>query len=295
MHPHLIWHRLFVCFAVWFVGCEPAETSVAVAPPQVHSAEQPAQDEQETRSVDDDAPRLSASAVQDLKTRVGETIVVTGDIERVGKSSGGHCFLNFVGNGELTVFIASDDVANFEPAPETAYDGKTIAVRGTLERYQGKLQIRVRAPEAITLVEKARGPPDADQPLEPVTLKAAGRDAWISPACLTYTGRDPQGLTRRDHVLRHAEDLPARDGPHGVFDGGEDLTFAWIDAAWNKIRRDVLPAVVEGDRATYTVSMGRRVGYLGGRTGAERGNPPLTRIFLVLRKGTTEVITAFPK
>ena len=245
-------------------------------------------------------PQIEAASLQELRGRVGETIVVTGEVDRVGKSSGGHRFLSFSGNGELTVFIASDVVPKFKGGtPETLFAGKTVAVRGTLERFRGKLQIPVRSPEMITLVEKKRGPPDgerreAGRP-EPVELKPDGRDAWISPAGLRYAGRDPQGLTRKEHVVRHARDLPDRDGPHGVFDGGEDLAFAWIDAAWKKIERDKLKPVLEGDRVTYTVSMGRRVGYLGGRTGADRGHPPLSRIFLVLRKGTTEVVTAFPR
>ncbi|MCA9072423.1 MAG: hypothetical protein KDA84_26040, partial [Planctomycetaceae bacterium] len=110
-----------------------------------------------------------------------------------------------------------------------------------------------------------------------------------------YVGRDPEGRTRKDHVLRHAKDVPDRDGPHGVFDGGDSVAFAWIDEAWKKIKADRIRPQTENGRETYTISMGRRVGFLGGRTGAERKHPPLTKIFLVFRQGTSEVITAFPK
>ena len=241
------------------------------------------------------APTIQVTNRQDLRTRVGQTVTIVGDVDRIGKSSSGHRFINFTGNDEFSVFIASQDVNQFKDGPpEKIYDGKSISVRGTVERFRGKLQIQVRTPKAIELVEQPRGPP-GDEALKPVKLTPAGPDVWTSPAGLRYAGRDPEGLTRKDHVLRHAKDIPNRDGPHGVFDGGEELTFAWIDAAWRQIERDKLPRIVDGGRETYTVRMNRRVGYLGGKSGAARRNPPLTRIFIVVRKGTKDVITAFPK
>lgn len=248
----------------------------------------------------DEVPHVAATNSKELHAHIGQNCVVTGTVDRVGKSAAGHRFINFTGNDELTVFIAAGDVAKFKAgAPETLFEAKTISVCGKLERFKGKLQIQVRVPEMISLAHQERGPPPAaaapEKRPDPVELSSAGRDAWVSPAGLKYAGRDPDGLTRRDHILRHARDLPDRAGSHGVFDGGDDLTFAWIDAAWKKIEQDKLKPVLEGDRITYTVAMGRRVGYLGGKSGAERNHPPLTRIFLVLRKGTTEVVTAFPK
>ena len=103
------------------------------------------------------------------------------------------------------------------------------------------------------------------------------------------------GLTRKAHVLRHARDIPDRDGPHGVFDGGDEVAFGWIDEAWKKIKTNRIRPQTDDGRDVYTVSMGRRVGFLGGKTGAERNHPPLAKIFIVVRKGTSEVITAFPR
>ncbi len=244
-------------------------------------------------------PSVEAINRQELRGRVGQTIVVIGDVSRVGKSAGGNRFINFDGNPELTIFISSEDVEKFGPeTPERLYSDKTIAVTGLLERFKGQLQIRARQPGAIGVVAKPSFPPPTgprpDLP-PPFALKQVGRDVWVSPEGLRYAGRDPDGLTRKDHVLRHSMDIPDRDGPHGVFDGGPDHTFAWIDLAWQAVKAQKMKPETVGERDTYTVSIGRRIGYLGGRTGAEKNHPPLKRIFIVVRSGTSDVITAFPK
>lgn len=226
----------------------------------------------------------------ELSQAVGKEVSVVGKVSRTGKSSSGHVFLNFAANSQFTIFIPKTVVSQFQDDPQKSFQGETVVVGGKLERFQNKIQIRLASPKQITIT-KAKAP---EQP-KPVELKSLGNDAWISPAGVRYVGRDPEGRTRKDHVLRHAKDIPNRDGPHGVFDGGESLAFAWIDEAWKKIKADRIRPQTESGRETYTVSMGRRVGFLGGRTGAERKHPPLTKIFLVVRQGTSEVITAFPK
>ncbi|WP_437188220.1 hypothetical protein SH668x_001653 [Planctomicrobium sp. SH668] len=242
-------------------------------------------------------PTVAASNIQELRGRVGQEIILTGEVTRVGKSSSGHRFIDFKGNREFSIFVSSDDVKkNWTNDPETLYQGKSVSVQGTLNRHQDKLQIQVRAPDEIELLEMPRGPPMlvAGSP-EPVELKSTGKNKWVSPAGVRYEGLDPDGNTRKEHVLRHAEDDPDRPGPHGVFDGGEDLTFAWVDLAWKKVQSDKISPDTESGRDAYTVPMGRRVGFLGGETGKRRKNPPLTTIFIVVRRGTSEIITAFPK
>jgi hypothetical protein len=73
------------------------------------------------------------------------------------------------------------------------------------------------------------------------------------------------------------------------------VVFGVIDEAWRKVEQQKVRPTIEGDRSLYTVPMGRRVGYLGGRAGASRGHPPLKSIFLVVETGTKNVVTAFPK
>ncbi|WP_166823224.1 hypothetical protein [Thalassoroseus pseudoceratinae] len=239
-------------------------------------------------------PPIPAANKNDLQQAVGQEISVLGEVARTGKSSSGHVFLNFVANGEFVTFIPRDVVAKFpKNSAPTSLQGQNVVVRGRLERFRGKLQIRLQSADRLQIIK--RKPGKQDKLPEPVKLKSLGRDTWISPAGVRYSGRDPNGLTRKAHVLRHARDIPNRDGPHGVFDGGDDVAFAWIDEAWKKIKTDRIRPQSDDGRDVYTVSMGRRVGFLGGKTGAERNHPALRKIFIVVRKGTSEVITAFPR
>ncbi|QDU39246.1 hypothetical protein Mal4_35830 [Maioricimonas rarisocia] len=114
-----------------------------------------------------------------------------------------------------------------------------------------------------------------------------------SPAGLLYERGSAEGH-RLDHVLRHAEDMPARP-IHGVFDGGREEIVAVIDEAWEKTRTRGPPAVVteqEGDRTIHTVDLERRIGYVGGRAGQRQGHPPARHLKLVLEERS--VITAYP-
>ena len=138
-------------------------------------------------------------------------------------------------------------------------------------------------------------PPRSPGESEAVELKKIGTDVWLSPAGLRYEGRDPDGRTRVEHVLRHARDIPGRAGPHGVFDGGPDRVFGVIDEAWRRAQRDRIRPEVERDRSVYSIPMGRRIGFLGGQTGARSGHPPLSKVFLVIETRTKSVITAFPR
>ena len=122
------------------------------------------------------------------------------------------------------------------------------------------------------------------------------RGSKISPAGLEYT-RTGHGEHRTDHVLRHAEDIPDRQGSHGVFavDSDEEV-FALIDEAYELIKQDSNrvdkePSRGDGKQA-YVVDMKRKIGFKGGQSGRRSGNPPLTRIKLVL--ADNRVITAYP-
>ncbi len=122
------------------------------------------------------------------------------------------------------------------------------------------------------------------------------RGSKISPAGLEYT-RTGHGEHRTDHVLRHAVDIPDRQGSHGVFavDSDEEV-FALIDEAYELIKQDSdrvdkEPSRGDGKQA-YVVDMKRKIGFRGGQSGRRSGNPPLTRIKLVL--ADNRVITAYP-
>ncbi|MCA9116918.1 MAG: hypothetical protein KDA79_17690 [Planctomycetaceae bacterium] len=227
--------------------------------------------------------------LETLRRNVGKTVTVYGQVSRTGKSSSGINFLNFA-NTELTIVCLKDDAAKFKDGqPADKYRDAEIEVTGEVERFRGKLQVALTAPEHIRRIE-------ADQPDVPsIELKQVGKDHWRSPAGLNYKGRDPDGRSRLEHVLRHAKDDPRRDGPHGVFDGGRDGALAAIDQAWQQIQKQRVRPDVEGSRAAYTVRLNRKVGYLGGRTGASRRNPALYRVLIVVERDTSNVVTAYPK
>ncbi len=236
--------------------------------------------------------RVKASNSVALRELVGQEVTLYGTIASTGKSSGGHQFLNFYGN-QVAVFCSKDDVAKFrEGEPANLYKGKEVEVTGALSQFQGKLQLKLTDPANIRVVTTSSQP---DTKPATVKLQPIGKEAWLSPAGLRYQGRDPDGLTRVEHILRHTRDIPERDGPHGVFDGGQDVAFAVIDEAWQIATEKKLRADVEGDRSSYSVRMGRRVGYLGGQTGKLRGQPPLDRVFIVFETGTKNIVTAFPR
>ncbi|MFT5524250.1 MAG: hypothetical protein ACI9G1_000591 [Pirellulaceae bacterium] len=102
------------------------------------------------------------------------------------------------------------------------------------------------------------------------------------------------GETRLEHVLRHDNDLPRRSGMHGVFDGDETDLLEVVNEAYELIlsKSNKVTSKKEGERTVYDVDLQRRIGFVGGRVGAERSNPEARKIRLVLEGN--RVITAFP-
>ncbi len=235
-------------------------------------------------------PSISASNLASLRENVGKQVTVVGLVERTGQSRSGHQFLNFA-NSELTVVCYPEHVANFRDGkPAEVYRHQDVEIVGKVELYQGKVQLRLRSPDQIRIASPAQS-----VPAKGIQLKEIGKETWLSPVGLRYRGRDPEGLTRVEHIGRHTRDIPDRDGPHGVFDGGADVAFAVIDEAWQLAQKGKLRPQREGGRRSYTVDMQRRVGFLGGRTGGAQKHPPLSHVFIVFTTGTQDIITAFPK
>jgi len=245
-------------------------------------------------------PRIRAADVAALRRQVGQEVTVAGRVSRTGESQSGMQFLNFA-DSEFTVVCHKADAARFPGGtPADTYRGRDVEITGTVELYRGKVQIRLRTPAQIREVGhrppgRPQADPDGGPPPAEFALRQIGDDVWLSPAGLRYQGRDPAGLSRVDHICRHVTDIPSREGPHGVFDGGRERAFAVIDEAWKLARSRRIRPAVEGERSSCTVEMGRRIGFLGGQTGAARKHPPLSRVFIVFETGTTNIITAFPK
>jgi hypothetical protein len=99
---------------------------------------------------------------------------------------------------------------------------------------------------------------------------------WESPAGLIYGRGSSQG-NRVKHILAHT--LPDASKPaHGVFNVKGQEALKLVDEAWT-----TRGAAVAGDPGAFVVPMGRTVGTAGERA-----------VRVVVRPGTSEIITAYP-
>ncbi len=158
---------------------------------------------------------------------------------------------------------------------------------------RGPLADRLRASKRDQS-KSPRGPPQtpqADDDLVHGLLREVGRDRYMSPAGLLYGPGSAEGH-RLEHLRRHTKDIPARPA-HGVFDGEMEGALKTIDQAYEKAKKGVRTTKkVDQSRTIYTVDMGKRIGYLGGKAGARKRNPMARRVRLVLEG--KQVITAYP-
>ncbi|MEM6468556.1 MAG: hypothetical protein AAF802_03230 [Planctomycetota bacterium] len=146
-----------------------------------------------------------------------------------------------------------------------------------------------------------RGPPaeigdakktDGQTKLRYGMLRHLGGERYMSPEGLLYGPGSEEGH-RIEHVRRHVEDIPSRSGKHGVFDGGIEKTLQTIDQAYKRAKNNQRTTKrSDGSLTIYTVDMGRRVGYVGGREGNRKRKPMARRVRLVLNGN--KVITAYP-
>lgn len=81
---------------------------------------------------------------------MGESVAVNGIIANVFQSNKGNIFLNFGNpypNQTFYAVIFSKDAAKFGNVK--AYEGKTVAVTGTIQSYKGKAEIILKDPGQI--------------------------------------------------------------------------------------------------------------------------------------------------
>ncbi|QDS96762.1 hypothetical protein [Adhaeretor mobilis] len=118
---------------------------------------------------------------------------------------------------------------------------------------------------------------------------------YTSPAGIRYTRGSAHGH-RLKHLMAHASDQPGRDGSHGVFDANEPAAVVeLIDQAYMQaLSGQSTKTTHEANGTKYEVSMGRRIGYVGGKSGARRRPPhPAARKLRMILDGD-RFITAFP-
>ena len=86
--------------------------------------------------------------------RVGDVVTVQGKIVNT-HNTGKICFLNFHENyrDNITAVIFRPSFGLFQEPPEHYYEGQNVKVLGRVTEYRGRPQIRVRAPDQITIVD----------------------------------------------------------------------------------------------------------------------------------------------
>ncbi|QDT06976.1 hypothetical protein K227x_54000 [Rubripirellula lacrimiformis] len=123
-------------------------------------------------------------------------------------------------------------------------------------------------------------------------LKEVSPNRYLSPAGLLYTPGSAEGH-RLEHLRRHTKDDPGRPGSHGVFDGDMEGALVTIDRAYERAKKNQRTTKkVDDGRTIYTVDMGGRIGFVGGRDGKRKRNPMARRVRIVL--DGDRVITAYP-
>lgn len=125
-------------------------------------------------------------------------------------------------------------------------------------------------------------------------ITQSGNNSWKTKNGLYIRGKDPKGLTRLEHIMRHSKNIPNRD-VHSVFDINKNEIISLLDETWVKAKKGELKSSERGGNIAYIYDTGRAVGYLGGVAGEKKKHPKLKSVRLVVKKGSPEVITFFPE
>ncbi|TWU42399.1 hypothetical protein [Novipirellula artificiosorum] len=196
-----------------------------------------------------------------------------------------------------TTSISTEKSSSPKPSQPTAIKKDSSkdesAKPGESERALGPLADRMSPTKSSSTVSTAKSEPDAsvDELLYGLLREVSPRN-YLSPSGLQYTPGSAEGH-RLEHLRRHTEDDPSRQGSHGVFDGEMEGALKTIEKAYQRAKSGQRTTkTTDQGRTIYTVDMGSRVGYVGGRDGNRKRKPMARRVRLVLEGN--RVITAYP-
>ena len=125
-------------------------------------------------------------------------------------------------------------------------------------------------------------------------LTSTGKQEWKTKGGLVIRGKDPDGLSRLEHIMRHTRNLEDRK-IHGVFTISRAEVIELMDLVWTRARSGSLKGNSRGGNIAYTYTSGKSIGYMGGREGKSKNHPRLTGVRLVVREKSSQVITFFPQ
>jgi hypothetical protein len=120
-------------------------------------------------------------------------------------------------------------------------------------------------------------------------ISSIGKNSWKTRGGLLLKGKDPDGNTRLEHIMKHASDSPSRPR-HGVFSISKAEIIELLDETWKNTAGSQNS---RGGKTAFTYDTGREIGYLGGREGSKNKHPGLRSVRLVVANNK-EVITFFP-
>ena len=157
-----------------------------------------------------------------------------------------------------------------------------------------KLNTQNRTPQkTVTKSQSPRGPPQSKTQKFSGKLAKVSKDILRSETGLIYGPGSREGH-RLAHVMEHAKDNPSKP-IHGVFDGSQNEIISLVDQAYDRVKKNhrSVSSSKAGKRTSYSVYFGKRIGYVGGRSGKQKNNPIAKTLVLVLED--ERVITAYPK
>ena len=97
-------------------------------------------------------PRIFASDIDAIRDHLDQVVTVQGTVTRTGQSAGGTSFLNFDEPHFFIVSFPSDRPA-FRLDPFMLYEGKEIAITGTIVAYEDRYQIKLSHPDQVNVIE----------------------------------------------------------------------------------------------------------------------------------------------
>ncbi len=105
-------------------------------------------------------PKLNSSDTEAIMARIGERVVVSGDVADTREWEGGITFINFVGSEFTTVCFKANYGRFGEPRPAERYRGKRLTIVGIIGLQKGVPQIELEGPTQVvsaTPLEPAKG------------------------------------------------------------------------------------------------------------------------------------------
>jgi len=101
-----------------------------------------------------DAPGMNAVPWEEARRHVDERVAVEGTIVRTHRTST-MLYLNFHTNWKryLSIVIPAKDLPLFPRDPENVFMGKKVRARGEVTLYKGRLEMVVRDPRNLTIVQ----------------------------------------------------------------------------------------------------------------------------------------------